>query len=147
MDSMRSRNQKLTSLFFFAGAILILIGEFIPWVSQQYSPWEIFIIRPIQISNSYVYIFPIIASLIVIIIGFLIFIVHNLHKGSISIVIFIALSLITIFLIQMFSDSGSFIFKSSGVFVGIAGYGIIFWGLFWMLIQEGTETSTVEGTS
>ena len=39
----------------------------------------------------------------------------------------------------MFSSNGALLYNSPGVFIGLIGFGLVFFGIFWVLIQESPE--------
>lgn len=125
---------QLFNLFLIIGALLIFISEFIPWVSHNFSVFSMFM------TNGEIFlIFPAISSLIIIITC--IYLAFSLKRNNImiSFIILSALSLMLLFLYQMITDSGNFIFNSVGIYIGIIGFGLVFFGLFLMLIGETTE--------
>ncbi|MHA1727431.1 MAG: hypothetical protein ACTSWY_01710 [Promethearchaeota archaeon] len=118
-----------------------MVSEFAPWISKIYSPWDLFLIELSYYHfSACIYIFPIISSIIVFILGVILLFYKYFNKVYVSILLFLALSLCTLFLIEIYSESGVLLFNSYGIFVGFLGFGIIFWGLFWMLIQESPES-------
>jgi hypothetical protein len=123
----------------------MIISEFTPWVNHDSSPWDFFIN---ELTSSVIYIFPLISSSIIIILG--IMLIFNdfikMNKVIISIIAFIAQSLNTVFLIVMFTENEIVSIINSynyGVFLGISGFALLFWGLFWILIQE-SQTANQE---
>jgi hypothetical protein len=128
-----------TSIFFFISSFILIVSEFTPWINQLYSPWDLYQILSERV---YVYLFPLISSSIVIVLGILLLLqnIIKIKKVVISIIAFIAQSLNTLFLIEMFTENGIEINSFNyGVFLGIGGFALLFWGLFWLLIQESTN--------
>ena len=119
----------------------MIIAEFSPWINQLYSPWELYLLAA---EKAYFYLFPLISSGIIIILGIILLFLNyiRLNKVIISIIGFIAQSLNILFLIEMFTENvieiNSF---NYGVILGIAGFALLFWSLFWLLIQESKELS------
>ena len=133
-----------TSIFFLLSSVLLVISEFTPWINHQYSPWDLL---QLGIEKEHVYIFPLISSGIIVILAVLLILYKyvNINKAIISIIAFIAQSLNTLFLIEMFTENGIEINSYNyGVFLGIAGFALLFWGLFWILIQETREVEQKE---
>ncbi len=128
-----------TSLFFLASSIVMIIAEFSPWINHLYSPWDLF---NIAAERTYVYLFPLVSSGIIILLAIILLFYKyiQLNKVIISIIAFIAQSLNTLFLIEMFTENGIEINSFNyGVFLGIGGFALLFWSLFWLLIQESKE--------
>ncbi len=129
-------SMELFNLFLIIGAVFLLISEFIPWVSQNFSIYNTFLIN-----NEIIYLFPIISAFITFFIaGYLIF-SSKPNIGYISFIILMALSLTMLLLYQIIKDSGVYLFNSIGIYVGIIGFSLIFFGLFLMLINKTTETN------
>ena len=130
-----------TSVFFLVSSAILVISEFTPWINRLYSPWDLYKIGTEMV---FIYLFPLISSSIVIVLAILLLFNNyiKIKKAVFSIVGFIAQSLNTLFLIVMFTENGIEINSYNyGVFFGIAGFGILFWGLFWILIQESREAT------
>lgn len=128
-----------TSIFFLISSVILIISEFTPWINHLYSPWDLY---QNGTDAVYIYIFPLISSSIIIVLAILLLFNNfiKIKKALISIIAFIAQSLNTLFLIVMFTENGIEINTYNyGVFLGISGFGILFWGLFWILIQESRE--------
>jgi hypothetical protein len=133
-----------TSVFFLISSAILIISEFTPWINRLYSPWDLY---KIGTETVFIYIFPLISSSIVIVLAILLLFNNyiKIKKAIFSIIGFIAQSLNTLFLIVMFTENGIEINSYNyGVFFGIAGFGILFWGLFWILIQESREPTQQE---
>ncbi|TFG17058.1 MAG: hypothetical protein EU530_11150 [Promethearchaeota archaeon] len=129
-----------TSVFFLISSVILIISEFTPWINHLYSPWYLY---QNGTEAVYIYIFPLISSSIVVVLAIILLFNHiiKLKKAIISIIAFIAQSLNTLFLIVIFTENGIEINSYNyGVFLGISGFAILFWGLFWILIQESRET-------
>jgi len=128
-----------TSFFFIISSAVLLVSEFTPWINRLYSPWDLY---KLGLDRVFIYIFPIISASIIIVLAVLL-LLHKfikIKKTVISIVAFIAQSLNTLFLIEMFTENGIEISSYNyGVFLGIGGFALLFWGLFWILIQESRE--------
>ena len=137
----KRRGNLLSSFLLLSGAVVLLFAEFTPWVSQQYSPWYFYEINGMG-WNGILYIFPIISAVIVIIIGILLNIFKDINKKLLSFIIFFALSLFLLFLFEMYSESGDFLYNSLGIFFGMGGFTVIFFGLFWMLSLETPELNS-----
>lgn len=135
----KKRNRLFTVFFLISGAALLLIAEFSPWVSKIYSPWYFFESNGFNL-NSLIYTFPIISSIITLILGVLMVFFKNINKIYVSIILFVSLSFSILFLFEMFSISGISLYNSIGVFLGFGGLGMIFWGLFYMLSVESQES-------
>ncbi|MHA1112100.1 MAG: hypothetical protein ACTSRE_13410 [Promethearchaeota archaeon] len=128
-----------TSIFFLISSVTLVISEFTPWINHLHSPWDLY---QNGTDAVYIYIFPLVSSSIIIVLAILLLFNNffKIKKAIISIIGFIAQSLNTLFLIVMFTENGIEINSYNyGVFLGIAGFGILFWGLFWILIQESKE--------
>jgi hypothetical protein len=133
-----------TSVFFLISSVILIISEFTPWINHYYSPWDLF--EDIM-TRSIIYIFPMISSSIIVILGIILLfnVFIKLKKVIISIIAFIAQSLNTVFLIVMFTENGIEINSYNyGIFLGITGFALLFWGLFWILIQESQTTNREE---
>lgn len=128
-----------TSVFFLVSSVFLIISEFTPWINHLYSPWYLF---QNGTEAVYIYIFPLISSSIVVVLAILLLFNHiiKIKKAFISIIAFVAQSLNTLFLIVVFTENDVEINSYNyGVFLGIAGFAILFWGLFWILLQESRE--------
>jgi hypothetical protein len=113
----------------------MLISEFIPWVSQSFSPLYFFILYS-PFPKSLIYLFPVFSSVIVGVTGMLFILKGQRNKKIISIIIFISLSLLMLFLFEMFTEHGRILYNYAGFYLGIFGSATVFFGLFWMLGQE-----------
>lgn len=126
-----------TSLFFLLSSAVLTVSEFTPWFSHEYSPYDLY-----RDGGVFIYIFPIISSGIITILGVLILFNNfiQIKKAVISIIAFIAQSLNTLFLIEIFTVEGIIINSYNyGIFLGIGGFALLFWALFWLLIQESKD--------
>ncbi|MBN2157372.1 MAG: hypothetical protein JW776_15105 [Candidatus Lokiarchaeota archaeon] len=130
-----------TSVFFIISSIVMMISEFSPWINQMYSPWDLY---SIDTERVFIYLFPIISSSIIIVLAVLVLLnqIIKLKRAVISIIAFIAQSLNTLFLIEMFTNNGVQINSYNyGVLLGISAYALLFWALFWLLIQESKDSN------
>jgi hypothetical protein len=126
-----------TSFFFLLSSAILIVSEFTPWFSHYYSPYDLY-----SQEKTIIYLFPIISSGIIIIIAVIILLykIIEIKKVIISIIAFTAQSLNVLFLIEIFTEEGIEINSYNyGIFFGIAGFALLFWGLFWLLIQESKE--------
>ncbi len=133
-----------TSIFFLVSSAILIISEFTPWINHLYSPWDLY---QTGLETVYIYIFPLISSSIIIVLAILLLFNDyiKINKAIISIIAFIAQSMNTLFLIVMFTENGIEINSYNyGVFLGIGGFAVLFWGLFWILIQESKAPNQKE---
>jgi len=125
-----------TSFFFILSSVILIISEFAPWINHIYSPWDLY---KIGLDRVYIYLFPLLSSAIILVLGIILLFYQyfKIKKVIISIIAFIAQSLNTVFLIEMFTENGIEINSFNyGVFLGIGGFALLFWDLIWLLIQE-----------
>jgi hypothetical protein len=158
-----------TSFFFIVSSVILVVSEFTPWINQIYSPWDLFALQ-LQKMYIYLFplisssITLILAILILFsnkkeIQGKILEKEENnkelrnwnpknnqitsetLKIIMISITAFFAQSLNTLFLIEMFTENGIEINSYNyGVYLGIGGFAMLFWALFWLLIQETKQS-------
>jgi hypothetical protein len=141
MSSQQANNKtsRLISLLFIGSAIIIIASEFLPWVSGYYTPLDLYI-ENIGSATRFVLFFPIVAGVVILGIGVALLVKPNLPKGYLSLILIFAVGLIVAFLFEMFSDSGLYIFNTEGIYYGMTGYGLTFFGLLLMLIEESPIT-------
>ncbi|MBD3353356.1 MAG: hypothetical protein GF364_17880 [Candidatus Lokiarchaeota archaeon] len=133
-----------TFLFLLIGGLLLSGSEFIPWVSNQYSAWYFFYELVIPVNNRYLYIFPLVTGVGVILIATIVLFSRQFSKGLVSMLIFVVISLLLVYLIELVSEHGDFLFNSPGIFMGIFGFCIVFLGLITYLGQNPNESNPDE---
>jgi len=139
----KNKSKLITIIIFIAGGTILLISEFIPWFSDEYSLWDIAIGASYLFESYYYYFIPLICSIIILILTFLLIFIKKLNNTVIYIILFINLTIYLIFLLEMFHIHNKYLYNSPGFFVGIAGIGTIFLGILWFLNTTSTSTSSL----
>ncbi|MHA1821121.1 MAG: hypothetical protein ACTSU2_01460 [Promethearchaeota archaeon] len=135
----RSSNTPVIVIYII-GCLFLIIAQYVPWVSQQFSPWEFYKLNIGYSYSAIIFIFPLISSIIIAISIIFIIIKQNHEKILIISIDFLVLMLLTVFFIQMFKDADKYIYNSVGVFFGIFGYAFSFLGLFLILLGVSTDS-------
>ena len=133
------RNKLILCIFFIVGPLILLLSEFIPWLSGIYSPFYFISTNLISITSKIAYFLPIFSSISLLIVGIIFITRKKSEKVFYITLIFILLSPYIIFLMEMFSSHGSLLYNSIGVFVGLLGFGLVFFGILWVLIEDTPE--------
>lgn len=127
------RNNIISGVIIGLGSILLLTSEFMPWFSSQYSCWDLYNNYPFPVINSYTFLTPLLSSSLGLLACALIIFSKNLKKIVIYLILFIGLSLIGMFLIDVFSEEGIILLESIGPILSILGFGVLFFGFFYYL--------------
>lgn len=114
--------------------IITLISMFVEWNFEQ-TPFDVLMNESPLITNKYLYMFPIISSIIGIAVVLLLIFYPKINVSIAAFGIFISIGFEITFLIEMLTIHGQFLLSYSGFFVGIAGFGLSFFALFWLLNQ------------
>jgi len=142
-QQVKNKSSRITPLLLIISSIIIIASEYVPWVSGYYTPIDLYI-QNIGSATRFVFFFPIVAGIVILGIGIGLIIKPSLPKGYISLILIFAIGLIVGFLFEMFTDSGLYIFNTEGIYLGFIGYGLTFFGLLLMLIEESKNTADVE---
>lgn len=112
-----------------------LISMFLEWTSGQ-SPFELLISDIALVTNQYLYAFPIISALLGVTIALVLLFRSKSSNSLGALGIFISAGFQGTFLIEMLSTHGYFLLGYAGFFVGIGGFGLSFFTIFWLLNQN-----------
>ncbi|MHA1339522.1 MAG: hypothetical protein ACTSRZ_05195 [Promethearchaeota archaeon] len=140
----KHNRSKIFIIFFLQiSGLILLISEFVPWISELYSPWTIIIGVPTLFESYYFYILPLISAVIIFIVTFIILIKKIFNNTALYLTLFLAMGIYLIFLIEMLSEHGSYLYNSPGLFLGIVGLSILFFGILWLLNYSGEAHSVL----
>lgn len=134
-----TRNNTITGIIICLGSVLLLLSEFEPWFSSQYSCWDLYNNYPFPVVNNYIFLTPLISSILGLSVGITLFFIQKLKKIIVYLILFIGLSFMGMFLIDVFSEEGIILLDSIGPILSILGFGVLFFGFFYYLISETPE--------
>jgi len=118
------------------GSALIIISEFLPWISQ-FSLLDTYIIYTITtVEESFLYLFPLISGIICLIASLLVF--YNIeYKINSVIITFIGLGFLTLFLVDFIPGELFYLSKAGvGLYLCIAGFIIMIINVILILISK-----------
>lgn len=140
MSTIENKKKTLKNLDFrvigLVGSILIIISEFLPWVSQ-FSLLDLYILFTITaVEESFLFLFPIISGIICLIATFLI--LYNIEFKINSVIItFIGLSFLSLFLVDFIPGEIFDLSKAGiGFYLCITGFVIMFIDVILILISK-----------
>ena len=120
----------------FVGSIIIIISEFLPWISE-FSLFEIYVLYTItKVEESFIFLFPLISGIICLIASLLI-ISNYEYKINSVIITCIGLGFLTLFLVEFIPGELFYLSKAGiGFYFCIAGFMIMILQIILILISK-----------
>jgi hypothetical protein len=122
------------------GSILLIISEFFSWFSD-YNLIEIYIITAtVELSDSFLFLFPLLSGIVCLIASFLVLYRIELNIKSV-ILSFVGLGFMLVFFIDYISQELEYISNSGiGFYLGITGFLLVLFNIINILISLQRQT-------
>ena len=135
--SIKDRNLFDFRLIGFIGSILLIISEFLPWFSNNFSLLEIYLLYTfVKFERAFLYLYPLVSGIICLI-GSILILYKIEYKFNSVIISFIGLGFLTLFLFDVIPGELAYL---SDVYIGfyvcITGFVLIILGIIMSLILK-----------